>query len=105
MTLRKWSGESARVVHADQWIDVRAERVVTGGGVTVDPYYVLHYPDWVHVVAVTPDDRMVMRRQYRHAAGEFGLELPGGAVDAPVRCSRRRVRGATAAKTSPPSAT
>jgi 8-oxo-dGTP pyrophosphatase MutT (NUDIX family) len=31
---------------------------------------------------LTPDDRLVLVRQYRHAVGECLLELPGGAVDA-----------------------
>jgi 8-oxo-dGTP pyrophosphatase MutT (NUDIX family) len=81
MTLEKWSTLSSRVVHADRWINLRADRVVTAGGAVLDPYYVLDYPDWAHVVAITPDDRLVMVRQYRHGVGAIGLELPGGGVD------------------------
>lgn len=38
--------------------------------------------DWVHIVPVTPDDKIVMVRQYRHGSAEVGLEVPGGIVDA-----------------------
>jgi len=41
----------------------------------------MSYPDWVHVVGITEANRLVLVRQYRHAAGEFFLELPGGTVD------------------------
>jgi 8-oxo-dGTP pyrophosphatase MutT (NUDIX family) len=89
----EWSVQSSRVVHADKWIDVRAERVRTAGGSILDPYYVLHYPDWVHIVPVTPDDRILLLRQYRHGAREVGIELPCGAVDpadADIQSAARR---------------
>jgi 8-oxo-dGTP pyrophosphatase MutT (NUDIX family) len=81
MPIGKWSVETSRIVHSDRWIDIRAEHVVTARGDILDPYYVLRYPDWVHIVAITPEDQMIMLRQYRHAAGEIGLELPYGSVE------------------------
>ncbi|MDH3507363.1 MAG: NUDIX hydrolase [Gammaproteobacteria bacterium] len=42
---------------------------------------VLESPDWVNVVAVTPDRRVVMVEQYRFGSGEVGLEPPAGIVD------------------------
>jgi len=41
----------------------------------------MSYPDWVHVVGITESNCLVLIRQYRHAAGDFFLELPGGAVE------------------------
>jgi 8-oxo-dGTP pyrophosphatase MutT (NUDIX family) len=82
MTIGNWLVEVSRVLHSDRWIDIRSERVVTAKGDILDPYYVLHYPDWVHVVAITSADQLVMLRQYRHAAGAIGLELPCGSVEA-----------------------
>jgi len=37
--------------------------------------------DWVNVIALTRDDRVVLVRQYRHAAETVCLEIPGGMVD------------------------
>jgi 8-oxo-dGTP pyrophosphatase MutT (NUDIX family) len=37
--------------------------------------------DWVNVVPVTADGRVVMVRQYRHGARAMTLETPGGMVD------------------------
>ena len=76
-----WRVAASRTVVKDRWIDLRADRCVTPAGGVLDPYYVLTYPDWVHVLAVTAEDCIVMVRQYRHAAGEVLLELPGGAVE------------------------
>ncbi|MDQ7785439.1 MAG: NUDIX hydrolase [Desulfomonilaceae bacterium] len=46
----------------------------------VHEFQVLNSPDWVAVVAVTPDNNLVMVRQYRHGTGELSLEPPGGLV-------------------------
>ncbi len=37
--------------------------------------------DWVNVIALTDDGRMVLVEQYRHGTDEMTLEIPGGAVD------------------------
>ena len=76
-----WRVVSSRSVIADRWIDVRADDCMTAGGKSISPYYVLRYPDWVHMVALTPDHRLVLVEQYRHGAGLIVLELPGGAID------------------------
>lgn len=41
----------------------------------------LECPDWVNIIAVTDDGRMVLVEQYRHGTDEMTLEIPGGAVD------------------------
>lgn len=43
---------------------------------------VLEAPDWVTVVAVTADDKIVMVEQYRFGVGELTIEPVGGMVDA-----------------------
>ncbi|MCU0728219.1 MAG: NUDIX hydrolase [Planctomycetes bacterium] len=44
-------------------------------------FYVLGAGDWVNVVALTPEDDLVLVTQWRHAAGRVTLEIPGGMVD------------------------
>jgi len=79
---QEWRVLSQKTLLLDRWINVRADSCVTPSGRKIEPYYVLTYPDWVNVVAVTRDDCMVMIRQYRHAANKIILELPGGIVEA-----------------------
>ena len=45
-------------------------------------FVVLDSPDWVNIVPVTPDDQVVLIRQYRHGIQRVTLEIPGGMVDA-----------------------
>ena len=41
----------------------------------------LDCPDWVNIIAVTDEGRMVLVEQYRHGTDEMTIEIPGGAVD------------------------
>ena len=41
---------------------------------------VLEAPDWVNVVALTPERRLVCVRQFRFGTGAVTLEIPGGVV-------------------------
>ena len=66
----------------DRWISVRADDCVTAEGVEISPFYVLEYPDWVNVVALDAEDRLLLVRQYRHGAGRIFLGLPAGQIEA-----------------------
>jgi ADP-ribose pyrophosphatase len=57
-------------------------------------FFVLDAADWINVMAVTEDGRMVLVRQYRHGTGDFTLEVPGGMVDpgeTPLEAARREL--------------
>lgn len=61
-------------------------------------FVVLHAPDWVNVVARTPDDRLVLVRQFRYGIDEFSLEIPGGVMEPgedPVTAGLRELREET----------
>jgi len=44
-------------------------------------FYVIDAVNWVNVVAVTPDQQLVMIEQYRHGSETVELEIPGGMMD------------------------
>ncbi|HLM59047.1 MAG TPA: NUDIX hydrolase [Pyrinomonadaceae bacterium] len=44
-------------------------------------FFVIEAPDWINVVPLTDDGRVVLIEQYRHGTGELSLEIPGGMVD------------------------
>lgn len=78
---KKWKTLKSEKIIKDRWIDLRSDDCLTPEGCEIKPYYVLSYPDWIHVVAITPDDCVVLVRQYRHAAGEYVTEIPAGGVE------------------------
>lgn len=44
-------------------------------------FYVVEAPDWINVIPLTGDGRVLLIQQYRHGTGEVSLEIPGGMVD------------------------
>ncbi len=79
---KNWTVVQSRSLVKDRWIDLRADDCLTPSGQEIAPYYVLSYPDWVNVVAITRNLQVVLVRQYRHAVQQWVTELPGGAADA-----------------------
>ncbi len=47
----------------------------------IHDFTVLEPGDWVNVIALTPDDHVVLLRQYRAGSDRVELEIPGGMVD------------------------
>jgi 8-oxo-dGTP pyrophosphatase MutT (NUDIX family) len=88
-----WTTLDSRTIVKDRWIHLRSERLRSAAGEELAPWYVLDYPDWVVAVVLTPDDHIVLVRQWRHAARAWSLELPGGVMDAadadPIRTGQR----------------
>lgn len=78
----------------DRWLRIRHARPAMADGTTLEPFAVVEHPDWVDVIALTADRRIVLIDQYRHAVGEVRTELPAGAVDGdeePLAAAKREL--------------
>ena len=69
-------------IYKGRIVDLRVERVTLPNGTAVD-LELMHHPGASAVVAVDDGGRVVLIRQYRHAAGDYIWELPAGILDAP----------------------
>jgi 8-oxo-dGTP pyrophosphatase MutT (NUDIX family) len=62
-------------------------------------FYVLDSVNWVNVIALTPDQKLVMIEQFRHGSNTVELEIPGGMMDPgetdPVATAVRELREET----------
>lgn len=81
MQILKWQKLSTRYLVREKWATLRVDTCKLQNGEVKDDYYVLEYPDWANAVAVTKDHKIIMVRQYRHAADIISLEIPGGVID------------------------
>jgi 8-oxo-dGTP pyrophosphatase MutT (NUDIX family) len=77
----KWKTLSSKYVHQGPWATLRADKCEMPDGTIVDEYFVLEYPNWANAVALTKDNKIIMVRQYRHAADIVSLEIPGGVIE------------------------
>lgn len=94
MTNLDWEKISSKYLVRAPWATLRVDTCRMPDGTVIPNYYVLEYPDWVNVIALTEDDQVILVRQYRHAAGEEILELPGGVIEkgeSPELAARREL--------------
>ena len=81
MKIEKWKTLSSEYLIQRPWLTARRDSVELPDGRVHPEYYVLEYPAWVNVIAVTPENRFVMIEQYRHGLGDVFIELVAGVVE------------------------
>lgn len=88
---RKWKVLTSEYLARKPWFTVRHESLELPDGRRIPDYYVLEYPDWINVIAITRDGRFIFVDQYRHGLGETSYETPAGVSESSDgRCSPRR---------------
>jgi len=78
---------------------LRSDRKISPRTQAEFDFFVIDCPNWVNIIAVTPDDQLVMVEQYRHGSNTVELEIPGGVMDShetsPVATGVRELREET----------
>lgn len=98
MALRDWQRTRSEVQSDLRVFRVRSDSAVSPRTGEEHDFVVLESTDWVAVVALTEEGRLVLVRQFRHGLREVTLELPGGLVDAgmtPEQAARAELRQET----------
>lgn len=88
MNLEPWSVVRSTRIVDDPWFRLRADFCLRSNGATLGPYYVMENPDWVSVLGLTADRKVILINEYHHGAGMVGVGLPGGAADHPGESPR-----------------
>lgn len=81
MIIEKWQKIASKYLVREKWATLRVDEVKLPDGIVKADYYVLEYPNWVNAIALTEEGKIIMVRQYRHAADIISLEVPGGVID------------------------
>jgi 8-oxo-dGTP pyrophosphatase MutT (NUDIX family) len=79
--IRKWEKRGSRPLSDHRIFQLREDTVVNPRTGSEHNMVVLECPDWVNIVALTPDREVVMINQYRHGTETVELEIPGGMMD------------------------
>ena len=76
-----WRRHGSQRLHDCRVFDLDRVRLAPPDGGPPHDFYVLSAPDWVNIVPLTDDGRVVLIRQYRFGIEGFTLEIPGGMCD------------------------
>lgn len=91
---KKWEILESEYLIRRPWLTARRDHVRLPDGVENKEYYVLEYPDWVNVIAITVDEKFVMERQYRHGLQWTGYEICAGVCESgenPLEAAKREL--------------
>jgi ADP-ribose pyrophosphatase len=79
--MEPWKCLSSTLIVDSPWLRVTADKCALPSGLLLEPYFVIHDSEWVNILAVNEDGKVLVVRQYRYAGNAFCTELPGGVVD------------------------
>lgn len=94
----KWKVLSQENLIHRPHLDAYKEKVELPDGRIYDEFYHLHFGPVVCIVAETPDGKLLMERQYRHAVKEVLTEIPAGIVEKdeePLEAAKRELQEET----------
>jgi len=97
--LKPWKKLGSKPAGDFRIFSIRTDRVVSPRTQQAQDVYVIDCVNWVNVIALTSDRRLVMIEQYRHGSASVELEIPGGMMDpkdaSPVAAALRELREET----------
>lgn len=94
MKIKKWKTLESKYLFRRPWLTARCDKVQLPDGTIRPEYYILEYPTWVNVIAITANGDFVMVEQYRHGLQEVFTELVAGVAEAgeqPIDAARREL--------------
>ena len=92
--IKKWDIIESRYLIQRPWLTARKDIVKLPDGRINPEFYILEYPDWVNVIAITKDNKFVMVEQYRHGLGDVFIELVAGVIEkneSPINAAKREL--------------
>ncbi len=79
--LKKWQILQSEMALNHPWCKVRRDEIMLPNGQVIDDYFVYYRPDVAIILPITDNEEIVFVRQYRHAVGDFFIELPAGSFN------------------------
>jgi ADP-ribose pyrophosphatase len=80
--LKPWQTLRKKALGDFHIFSLRSEEKVSPRTNVPHEFFIIDCVNWVNVVAVTPDNHLVMVEQFRHGSNTVELEIPGGTMDA-----------------------
>jgi 8-oxo-dGTP pyrophosphatase MutT (NUDIX family) len=80
--LEPWKKISSRPLGNFRIFTIRGDKKISPRTKEEHEFFVIDSVNWVNVIAVTPDQELVLVEQYRHGSDTVELEVPGGMIDA-----------------------
>jgi ADP-ribose pyrophosphatase len=81
MSIKSWKTLNSEELAKFGYFRLRKDKCELPDGRIMPSYYTIEFGDWVNIIPVTKDKKVVLIRQYRHSIGTVTVEIPGGSID------------------------
>ncbi len=79
--MQPWKIISSKWDKSYRIFSLRTDRAISPRTGRDYDFFILESSPWVNVIPITPQDEVVLIRQYRHGIRDVTLEIPGGLVE------------------------
>lgn len=96
--MKKWKTESSEKAGDYLIFSIHKRRNRSPASGKEGEFFVIEAPNWVNVIALTPEESVVLIDQFRHGSEQVELEIPGGCIDSgesPLAAARRELEEET----------
>lgn len=96
--IKKWEINTAKQVGDYKIFTVSQEESVSPITGKTHSFFTIHAKDWVNVVALTYENKVVLVRQYRHGVHDVTIEVPAGGLEigeSPIETGLRELKEET----------
>ncbi len=97
--MHKWKVLDKKVLIQSPMFSFLAYKLKHGDKNSIHNFYILDTADWVNILPITSDGKVVLIRQYRAGIDEILIEIPGGIMDNgetdPIATARRELEEET----------
>ncbi len=76
-----WAFLYSKILQSCRVFAMRLERYRSPRTGQEHDFYLIDSPDWVNVIPLTADGKVIFVKQFRFGIKEFSLEIPGGMLD------------------------
>lgn len=78
--IKPWKTLESEELAKYGYFRMRKDKCELPDGRVMPGYYTIEFADWVNVIPVTKDKKIVLIKQYRHSVEEITIEIPGGST-------------------------
>lgn len=92
--IKKWNVKNSNTLCSNRVFALRKDSSISPTTGSEHDFFVIEAPDWINVVAITEDNRVVLIEQYRHGSRDVTIEIPGGMIDPgeePIQTAKREL--------------
>src|SRR5690349_9000547 len=79
--IEPWKKISSKLLGNFRVFTLRSDKKISPRDKTEHEFFVIDSVNWVNVIALTPENQIILVEQFRHGTNTIELEIPGGMMD------------------------